>query len=299
MNRIVRRARAVVALAAVTLGGLAATAPLAAASVTSAASKLPFTDPGIDGWLTFCNRAGQPVTSGSLYTTPFAWKTIASAKPPAGYGTPNGRATLFAFQPIQYVDPGDWSGSQLTGDSAFSNTDHPVVQATNLDQPLIGFTAAYPAHWQGLVEIRMLYTAVDKPQLQTPYAAAILRVSGSDWTLVAGGGGSCGQGLGLSMETRALSKKELAKPETAAPASRSQAAAAAKSAGPAGGSAAGGQPSGGQRGNAAGSLAAADSSSGINGAALAGIGVGAFALVWVALTVIARLRRRGQPTSEG
>ena len=37
---------------------------------------------------------------------------------------------------------------------------------------------------------------------------------------------------------------------------------------------------------------AANDSSGISGIAMAGIGVGAFALVWVALTVITRLRRR-------
>jgi hypothetical protein len=291
MSPIARRARSAAALAVLTLGGTAAAAPFAAASVTSAAGKVPFNDPGIDGWLTFCNRSDKPVTSGSLYTTPFAWKIIASAKPPAGYGGPTGRATLYAFQPIQYVDPGDWSGGQLTAASGFTNPDHPVVQATNLDQPLIGFTGAYPAHWQGLVEIRMLFTAVDKAQLQIPYPAAILRVSGTKWTLVEGGGGSCSQGQGVSMETKALSKKELAKPRTAAPATKSQAAAAGKSAGSAGGSGSG-QSAGGSNAGSAANLAAAGSSTGLNWATLAGAGVGAFALVWIGMTVIARLRRR-------
>ena len=101
-------------------------------------------------------------------TVPFAWKAISSVNPPAGYGGAGGRVALWAYQPIQYVDPGDWSGSLLTGGSAFSNPDHPVVQATNADQPLLGFTQAYPEHWDGLLEIRMMYTAKDKPQLRPP-----------------------------------------------------------------------------------------------------------------------------------
>ncbi len=255
---------------------------------------MPFTDPGIDGWITFCNRSNQPVTSGSLDTVPFAWKAISSAKPPAGYGGAGGRAALWAYQPIQYVDPGDWSGSLLTGGSAFSNPDHPVVQATNADQPLLGFTQAYPEHWDGLLEVRMMYTAKDKPQLQTPYAAAILRVSGANWTLVEGGGGSCSQGRGLSMETVSLPKKELAKKETAGQAGKSKGAVAGSSTNTtgSGGQSSGGSSATGSAANGASSLAASDSPAGISGVALAGIGVGAFVLVWVGLMVFSRLRRR-------
>jgi hypothetical protein len=294
MSPFARRARAAATVAAMALGGLLVAAPLASASVASTTGKVPFTDPGIDGWITFCNRSNQPVTSGSLDTVPFAWKTISSAKPPAGYGGASGRVALWAYQPIQYVDPGDWSGSLLTGASAFSNPDHPVVQATNADLPLVGFTQAYPEHWEGLLEIRMMYTAKDKEQLQTPYAAAILRVSGGKWTLVEGGGGSCSQGRGLSMETVALPKKELAKQETASPAGKSKGAAAGSSTNTtgSGGQSSGGSAANGSAANSASSLAASDSPAGISGIALAGIGVGAFALVWVGLMVFSRLRRR-------
>jgi hypothetical protein len=294
MSPFARRARAAVTVTAMALGGLLVAAPLASASVVSTTSKVPFTDPGIDGWITFCNRSNQPVTSGSLDTVPFAWKTISSAKPPAGYGGASGRVALWAYQPIQYVDPGDWSGSLLTGASAFSNPDHPVVQATNADLPLVGFTQAYPEHWAGLLEIRMMYTGKDKEQLQTPYAAAILRVSGGKWTLVEGGGGSCSQGRGLSMETVALPKKELAKQETASPAGKSKGAAAGSGTNTtgSGGQSSGGSAANGSAANGASSLAASDSPAGIGGVALAGIGVGAFALVWVGLMVFSRLRRR-------
>ena len=298
MSPFARRVRAAVTLAALAVGGASAAVPLADASVTSAAGRVPFTDPNVDGWLTFCSRSDQPVTSGSLYTVPFVWKAISSAKPPAGYGGLTGRGTLYAYQPIQYVDAGDWSGSQLTAASAYSNASHPVAQATNGDVPLIGFTEAYPAHWQGLVEIRMLYTAVDKPQLQLPYAAAVVRISGSKWTLVEGGGGSCSQSRGLSMETVSLTKKKLAKPETAAPAKAPGAAGSSggstggSSGGSAGGQSTGGSASGGSTAGGAAKLAANDSSTGISGIAMAGIGLAAFALVWAGLTVFSRMRRR-------
>jgi hypothetical protein len=299
MNRFARRARAAVALAALTLGALTlgalpAGVPFAAASVTSPGSKVPFTDSNVDGWLTFCNRNDKPITSGSLYTAPFAWKTISSSPPPAGYRDSKARAALAVYQPIQYVNPGDWSGSWLTSTSTFTNPSHPVVQATNIDQALIGFTQAYPPHWDGLVEMRMMFAAIDKAQLQTPYAAAVLRVSGSNWTLVEGGGGSCSQGQGVSTETKTLPKKDLAKPVTVVagvhPSASSSRAAGGSSA--SNGSAGSGKSSGGSGASGTAKLAASDSSTGLSGGALAGIGLGALALVWVAIGVISRRRRR-------
>jgi hypothetical protein len=296
MNRFARRARRTVTVAALALGALCAGAPFAAASTTSSSFKVPFTDPNVDGWLTFCNRNDQPITSGSLYTTPFAWKTISSSPPPAGYRNSAARVTLYAYQPIRYVDPGDWSGSLLTAGSTFTNPDHPVVQATNADLALIGFTQAYPPHWDGLLEMRMMYTAVNKPQLQMPYAAAVLRISGNTWTLVEGGGGSCSAGQGVSRETVALPKKDLAKRETTVPGAHGSSAHAAKPHGSAAtGHSPGGQSSGGSNASGA-KLAASDSSAGISGGALAGIVVGALALIWAGIGLIAFRRRRRVPT---
>jgi hypothetical protein len=292
MSRFARRARAAVTIAALSLGALSAAAPLADASVTGPAFKVPFTDPYVDGWLTFCNRNDQPVTSGSLDTVPFAWKTISSGTPPAGYRNGSARVALYAFQPIQYVDPGDWSGSLLTAASAFSNTDHPVVQATNADVPLIGFVQTYPAHWDGLEEIRMMYSAIDKAQLTTPYAAAVIHVTGNTWTLVEGGGGSCSAGRGLSMETVSLPKKELAKPETATDGKTSAAGSSGNSSTSSGGAASGGRSSGGSAAGGTARLASADSSTGMGAGELAGIGVGALAVVWAGIFVMSRRRRR-------
>jgi hypothetical protein len=295
MSRFASRARAAVTLAALTLGALSAAAPFAAASTTSSGAKVPFTDPNIQGWLTFCNRKDQPVTSGSLYTVPFVWKAISSAAAPAGYRNLKARATLYAYQPIQYVDPGDWAGSQLTGDTIFNNPSHPVAQATNGDLPLIGFVQSYPLHWDNYAEIRMMWTAANKSQLQTPYAAAIVRVTGSTWTLVEGGGGSCSQGAGLSVELLAPGAiKKLAKPESAAPGGTPTPAGVAGTA-PAssGGSAASGQSQGQAGGATTGRLAADSSPAGGMGiGALAGIAVAALAVAWGAITLIGRRRRR-------
>ena len=296
MNRFARRVRATVTLTALALGALSATAPFAAASVTSSASKVPFTDPNIHGWLTLCNRNDQAVTSGSLLTTPFVWKAISSGPPPQHYGTSKGRATLYAYQPLKYVDPGDWTGYQLTGSSSFSNPRHPVAQATNPDQPLIGFTQMYPLHWDGLAEIRMMWSGVNESQLQFPYAAAIVRVTGTTWTLVKGGSASCRQGTGVSDETKALAKSKLSKPETATLGrkSSSKSSGSAKSAG---GSAASAPSSGASGGVGSAKLAGADSSTGSTGMsaeAITGIALGAVALIAAAIGGVAWWRRRGE-----
>jgi hypothetical protein len=293
MSRFARRARAGIALAALTVGALSASAPFAAASTASPGSSVPFGDPNVQGWLTFCNRHDQPVTSGSLYTVPFVWKAISSAAPPAGYRNEKARATLYAYQPIQYVDPGDWTGSQITGDTIFNNPNHPVVQATNADLPLIGFTQVYPLHWDHLAEIRMMWTAVDSSQLQTPYAAAVIRVTGSTWTLVEGGGGSCSQGEGLPVELLAPgAAKKLAKAETATPGGKPTPAGAAGAA-PAGGGGSGSNSQSQGNGADTGRLAANSSPAGGMGVgALAGIAVAVLAVAWGAITFIGRRRRR-------
>jgi hypothetical protein len=61
MNRLARRARAAVTIAALTFGAVTAAAPFASAAPSF---KVPFTDEYAHGLLTFCNKSNQPVTSG-------------------------------------------------------------------------------------------------------------------------------------------------------------------------------------------------------------------------------------------
>ncbi|HYK27507.1 MAG TPA: hypothetical protein VEV61_06020 [Streptosporangiaceae bacterium] len=279
MNRLATRVGGAVAAAGLAVAVISATATVAAAS----GSPVPFQDSSVDGWLTFCNHSNQAVTSGSLDTQPFAWKLISSNPAPAGYRNSKSRATLFAYQPIKYVDPGDWSGSQLTAATIYSNPDHPVVQATYGDLPLLGFTQAYPPHWDGLVEIRMMWSGVGEPQLTTPYAAAVIRVSGSKWTLVKGGNASCSLGKGISVETILLPKKDYASPSPGG----------SRSAPSGGGSASpGGSAGGGPAGGSAASLAADKSAGGLSAGALVGIGLAVIALVWGGIYLLGWWRRR-------
>jgi hypothetical protein len=288
MNRLARRVRAAVTVAALTIGAMSAAAPFAAAS----SQPVPFKDPNIDGWLTFCNRSGQPITSGNLYTAPFAWKAIASTPAPSGYRGSTARATLDAFQPIQYVDPADWSGSELTGSSSFTDPNHPVAQATNADLPLLGFVQAYPPRWDSLEEIRMLWSGINKAQLQTPYAAAIVRITGNTWTLVEGGGGSCSQGQGASDETKILPKAALASPETVIPAGQPTTGTGGSSAASGAGSAAGGAQSPAASGAGSAQLAAQRSATGLGTGAKAGIALAVVAFGGIVIGVIAWRRRR-------
>jgi hypothetical protein len=183
------------------LTSIASLTVLAGAGAASAGTPtVPFKDANAVGTLTFCNKANEPITHGSIYTQPFAWKTISSSEAPAGYRGTGSRATLVVYQPIKFVDPGDWTGGQLTGASSFSNPMHPNVQATDVDSPLTGFVHAYPLHWDGLVEVRMIFSAVEQGSYTTTYPAAILRVTGHTWRLVEGGGTPCSAGRGVSNE---------------------------------------------------------------------------------------------------
>lgn len=175
-------------------------------------AKVPFTDPNQVGSLTLCNRQGQPVTSGSLLTIPFVWRAVSSARAPAGYD----RATLDVFQPIQYVEPGDWTGYQLTDDAIFSNPAHPMAQATYADAPLIWPDQAMPPYWDGLYQLRMVFSAPNKTPWNSTYPAAVIKVAGNTWTLLQGGRSSCTGGTAESMASLVLPKSETATPRSPA-----------------------------------------------------------------------------------
>ncbi len=287
MSRLAGRARCAAPLAALTLAALSVAVPSAAAS----SSALPFHDANARGTLTFCNRANQPMTSGSLDTVPFAWKTISSAAAPTRYRGSDARATLAAYQPLQFVDPGDWSGSQLTGSSSFTSSAHPVAQATNGDPPLLNFVQAYPPHWRGLVEVRMLFSGVDLPQHISPYPAAVLSVKGNTWTLLSGGGGSCSEGSGVSDESVLLPKKKIDKQEKVVPAGETSSASPSAST-PGSGSTQSAAP-GSSSGHASDSASATGATSGgLASGAKAAIGLAVIAVIAVIGSLTLWWRRR-------
>lgn len=190
------------------LFGVAATAVCAAsvalAAPAVAAPAVPFTDPSASGAITLCDKSGHEVRSGSTLTAPFAWLAVASTAAPAGYGAPTGRATLYAYQPVRNVNPGDWSGQQLTASSTFTNSAHPMASGTVLDSAMGDFVGAFPPQWSGLVQLRMAFSAPQKSAYNDTYPTAVLQITGKTWTLVQGGGGPCTAGSASSTEFKAL-----------------------------------------------------------------------------------------------
>jgi hypothetical protein len=186
--------------------GLALFVPTVAAHADSV--KIPFTDRNVVGSLTFCDKSNKEVTSGSITDIPFVWKYVSSAPAPKGYYGPLGKADALVLQPREGVDPGLWNGKQMTGSAHYSNPQHPAVQATYGDLPLIDFTSIAPL-WQGLAQVRVYYSNVNMQPYRTTYPAAIIKVSGTKWTLVQGGGGNCAAATAVSNESSLLGPSHL------------------------------------------------------------------------------------------
>ena len=154
---------------------------------------------------------------------PFVIKAVASVPAPKGYQAPNGRGTVFVYQPIDGIDPGDWSGKQMTGASGFTDSNHPMASGLVVDPALVDFSSVFPLRWQGLLQVRMFYTAPDAALFNTPYPVANLRISGTTWTQVGGGPVNCAGGQARSNEL-ALPQKKVAPGYVTAPPSAQPAA---------------------------------------------------------------------------
>lgn len=183
---------------ALVLAGLLAVLGLLPASASAASA--PYTDPNAIGYLGFCNAADQQITSGSIMTQPFVVKAVSSIPPPAHYSPPQGRAVLYVFQPIQYVDPSDWSGKQLTAATAYTNAQVPMTVGTKLDPSMFNFSSVFPLHVNGFAQVRMYYTAQGQTEYAFKYPAANVQITGNTWKQVGGGTVNCKAGQAYSNE---------------------------------------------------------------------------------------------------
>ena len=183
---------------------LAACAVVLFASPASADQPLPFTDKNADGFIGLCDRSGHQVTSGKITDIPFVWRAVSSTPAPANYFQKGGgRAFLAVYQPREGLQPGEWTGKMFTNSSAYSNPAHPMAQGTNADPPLLNLTSIAPL-WDGLLELRLIYTAENLPVRGKPYPATVIKVSGDTWTVVSGSGSvSCVDG-GSTSDTTAI-----------------------------------------------------------------------------------------------
>jgi hypothetical protein len=256
----------------------------------------PFTDPSVQGYIGLCNQAGQQITSGSLTDTPFVWRAVSSQPAEAPYNAARRTAILVAYLPLQQLPPGDWSGSQLTSSSRYTNPQSPMAQATSQDISLAGFVSAFPPQWDGFIQLRMFLGAPDEPAYQRHYPSLDIYVSGNTWTAVGGGPVNCNAGSAESLETIVL-------PSTTTTTAGSGAKGGAAGAGTTGTGAGGGSSGGSNTAASSGGGSTAASavtgeqttSSGHNAVILAGLIVVAIGLVLAILFVIRR--QRSSPNS--
>ena len=171
---------------------------VAGATVTS--SGVPYTDANAVGYLGLCNQSGQQVTSGSINTTPFAWRAISSEPAPPPYNNGEGTATLLAFQPLNGLPVGDWSGMELTSSSYYTNPANPMAAATDRDQSLADFIKAYPPEWRGFLQLRIYLGAANQQPYSQKYPTLNIKVTGKTWKAVGGGPVNCASGSAESLE---------------------------------------------------------------------------------------------------
>jgi hypothetical protein len=226
-----------------TLGAITALSALGfliGAPAAFAGSGVPYTDPSAVGSIGLCDKAGQQITHGSLNATPFVWRAVSSQPAQAPYSDSGRTAVLYAFQPRQGIPPGAWSGEALTAAGRYTNSLHPMTAATRLDLSLKAFVEAFPAQWDGLVQLRMYLGAPGEQFYSLNYPVTNIKVTGNTWQIVGSApAAACDSGKSVSVATLLLPKSILkpkhssktkangSKSPAASPSSSSSAAAAA------------------------------------------------------------------------
>lgn len=210
---MIRRARKMPAAAVL---GLPLALLAAGAGSAAAATGVPYTDPDAAGTIGLCNQAGQQIASGSVSTTPFAWRAVSTVPAPSPYNNTGRTAVLVAYQPQQELPAGDWSGEQLTASSHYSNPTNPMAAATDGDTSLEGFIQDYPPKWDGFIELRMYLGTDNEPSYQEKYPVLNIKVTGSTWHAVGGGAVNCSSGTAESIETMLLPPSTTTTPKAAA-----------------------------------------------------------------------------------
>ena len=200
-----RAARGVALGCLTVLGAAVALAqPLAAPLMgisAAATSTVPYADPDAVGSIGLCNQAGQQITTGSITTRPFAWRAVSTQAAPAPYNNAGRTATLVAYQPQQALPAGDWSGTQMTASSSYTNPANPMAAATDGDQSLQSIIEEYPPRWDGFIELRMYLGTANQEPYESQYPALNIQVTGDTWQAIGGSPVNCASGTAQSIES--------------------------------------------------------------------------------------------------
>lgn len=151
----------------------------------------PYDDARSTGRLTLCTSAGKAVTGGRIDDRPFADVVMGSTALPEGTDPSGAVATLFAYQPRQGVDAAEFSGSPITAAVAFSDPARPATAVTKEAWSLADFVSAFPADYEGFVQLRLVLGTPAGGTLADHYDTADVHVDGDSWELVGGGDASC------------------------------------------------------------------------------------------------------------
>jgi hypothetical protein len=192
--------------------GLCLVGPLMWSGLAEAATAVPYTDPNAVGYIGLCNQAGQQITSGSINTTPFAWRAVSTQPAQAPYNNAGRTATLYGYQPQQGLLPGEWSGEQLTSSARYSNPANPMAAATDGDDSLEDLIQDYPPRWDGFFQLRIYLSTADEQAYDLHYPALNIQVTGDTWQAVGGGAVNCKSGTSESLETIVLPKSKITSP---------------------------------------------------------------------------------------
>jgi hypothetical protein len=191
----IRRLGAVIVAGAL---GVATVTLVAASAATTAAppwQQGANTDPARVGTLSFYKADGTQIFSGSTTAAVFASYVLGSTQLRSGDTT----ATLFAYLPVsaKKPKPGAWTGSQLTGASAYPNNAAPAPLGTST-LPLVSvisgattladFIGTHPntsstAGYANVYELR-LRTNAPQQSSGASYDAADIAVTGNTWQVV-------------------------------------------------------------------------------------------------------------------
>jgi hypothetical protein len=153
--------------------------------------RAPYDDARSSGLLTLCGPDGKPVTDGAVTDKPFASVVLGSTAAPAGYDGDGRVAVLYAHQPREGVEAGEFSGLQLIAPTAYADAAGPAAALAPTSTTLADFVAAYPATYDGYVQLRLVLSSPEGGALTGQYDTADLRIDGDRWHLVRGGSASC------------------------------------------------------------------------------------------------------------
>ena len=186
-KRSQRTLAVIVAVAAVVAIGVA----FGVAKLTGGDDTVPYTDSRSAGRLTLCT-GGERVTGGKLADRPFAEFVLGETALGQQYDAQGAVAALYAYQPRNGIDASEFSGNVLTQAATLLDATKPAARLSDESWSLEDFTTAFPATWDGYVQLRLYLGTPAAGTLTTePYDTADIKVSGDEWTLVSGGSQSC------------------------------------------------------------------------------------------------------------